>query len=838
MIAGARTALLTCLLICAVSATTFAQTDYVVVDLAVEGNKVATESLILGVTSIAKGSPLTSQIIQSTLQRLYGLGLFSDVRLEAEEVPGGLKVYVIVKELPKLTGLNFSGNKKLKAKDIKDKLSLGVGGYISGYLIHEARQKLLGLYAEKGYFQAKVTGTLEYNQDSTEASLTYKIDEGSKVKVEKVVVTGNQRVKADDLIGKMRNHKRGILRTSDFAKEKYQEDLEKVTEAYRKRGYIDAFLKSDSISIDTATNKMTIYLDVYEGPRYYFGNAEFLETKVIDTATLCRTLKYKQGDVFNSDKYDESLGEIYSAYQEVGHLHIRVLDERVTRSDSIIDVRYTVSEGLPSHINMVRITGNNRTKDYVIRREITSRPGQIFNRSLLIRSIREVMALNYFSKVDPIPIDLPNGDVDVEFKVEEKQTGQISAGGGYNSQDKLVGTLGMGIPNFRGNGQNLSFNVEFGSNRNSLSLSFTEPWLFGRPTLLGTDVFAVNRRWYDDYTEGQQGGSLRIGRRLRWPDTYTRFVGSVRLERYRFYDYDDTFREQNSLNETYHFQWTEVEIDTVTHLPVIVHKSQDSLVVGAPLPGSIVAYNQQWNTATQFGFTLSRDSRNLPEFATKGSIVSYSFQNTGSILGGFWRYSKHQISLAKFIPLFWKVALAAKVEYGAVIGGSDDPLDNRILVSDRFNPGGTAYDGTVRGYDDGSLTPDSVVGGSNTDLYYFDNPDSVNTRTTPADSVVTESSFTTRVRGKYMLVANAEIQVPIVEQQVYALLFFDAGNSWLHRKDIKPITGLYKGLGIGFRIAVPSIGTIGFDFAKPLDDPPTGDSRAWRPHFQIGTTIR
>jgi outer membrane protein insertion porin family len=236
-------------------------------------------------------------------------------------------------------------------------------------------------------------------------------------------------------------------------------------------------------------------------------------------------MKFKPGNVFSSEKYQESLYGVYSAYQEVGHLHVRVLDERVTRSDSTIDVKYTISEGLPSHINLVKITGNGRTKDHVIRREMSVRPGQVFNRTLLIRSIRDIMALNFFGNVEPVPIDLPSGDVDIEFKVEEKQTGQVSAGGGYNSTDKLVGSLGMGIPNFRGNGQNLSFSIEFGSRRSSFSLSFTEPWLFGRPTLLGADLFAINRRWYDEYTESRQGASLRLGRRLRWPDNYFRVVG-------------------------------------------------------------------------------------------------------------------------------------------------------------------------------------------------------------------------------------------------------------------------------------------------------------------------
>jgi len=237
--------------------------------------------------------------------------------------------------------------------------------------------------------------------------------------------------------------------------------------------------------------------------------------------------------------------------------------------------------------------------------------------------------------------------------------------------------------------------------------------------------------------------------------------------------------------------------------------------------------------------TLTRDSRNLPEFSTDGSLFSYSFENTGGPLTGYWRYQRHRISFAKFIPLFWKVALAAKVQYGFIIGASDDEGDKRILISDRFNPGGTAYDGTVRGYDDGTLTPDSVVTGSRTSIWYNDDPENIDPGVDEPDSTYTSSSFTTRVRGKYMLVSNIELQIPIVERSVYGLIFFDAGNSWLHANDIKPFTDLYKGVGVGFRVLVPGIGTIGFDFAKPLDDPPDeDDDRSWRPHFQIGTTIR
>ncbi|HUV31128.1 MAG TPA: outer membrane protein assembly factor BamA [Acidobacteriota bacterium] len=819
-----RTALLLAFVLFLAAHDAPAQTEYNVVALDIEGNRIATKSLILGVSSIHLGSPLTQSATQETLQRLYGLGIFSDVRIEAEEATGGLRVTIVVKELPKLEGLTITGNKKIKTKAIKEKLALGVGGYISPYLIHLKRQEILDLYAEKGYFRAEVSSALEYSEDSTAASLTYSIDERSKVKVERVVMTGNVRVKANDLIKKMRNRKRGFLKSSDFAQEEYEEDLQKIVEEYHKRGFIDAHLVSDSTHINPETNRMTVYLEVYEGPLYYFGNAEFKGTDIMGEEILRAGLKFHTGETFNAETYEESLYEIYTTYQEIGHLHVRVLDEKLTRNDSIIDISYDVNEGLPSHIRLVNIVGNTKTKEKVIRRELRVFPGQVFNRSLLLRSIREVMALNYFANVEPVPVDLPSGDVDLEFKIEEKQTGQVSAGAGYNSQDKLVGSLGMGIPNLRGNGQDISFNVDFGSRRNSFNVSFTEPYLFGRPTLLGADLFLLNRRWFNDYTEGRQGGAIRLGRRLRWPDNYVRVYTSYRLERNRFYDFDDFFRKENSYKTTYMWAADSVDGEYVA--------ARDTTIIGGAIPGSVLAYDEKWNAASRFSMTVTRDSRNLPEFATRGSVLSYTFAQTGGILGGFWEYQKHSVSVAKFIPLFWKFAVAAKVEYGVITSPAGD---NRILLSDRFTPGGTTFDGIVRGYDDGSLTPDSTVTQSDTTFLYLDPNAPIGS--TP-DSTSFLPSFKTRVRGKYMLVTNLELQFPIAERSVYALLFFDAGNSWLQRRDIRPFTDLFAGAGFGFRLVVPGIGTIGFDFGYPLNPPPNGEEQAWKPHFQIGTTFR
>ncbi len=834
------------------------QSDYKVVEIVVEGNNVASRSLILGVSALDLGSPLYPTSTTETIRRLYALGIFSEIKIEAEIIQGGLKVYIVVKELPKLSGIEFKGNKKIDSDELKDKVGLGVGGYISPFLTNAKKNEILDLYANKGYFQAEVSSEIEYSNDSTSAILRYTIKEKSKVKVEKVILTGLERVPPQDIIKKMRNRKRGFLKSSDFAKDKYEEDLEKIVGELHKKGYIDAYLISDSSTIDTITNRMTIYLNLYEGPQYYFGNVSFTHIEELPDKYLKSKLKFKENEIFDMEKYQTSIEEIYSAYYDIGHLNIRLIDERTTRDDSLIDINYDITEGLPSKVNLVKIIGNTKTKDKVIRRELSVLPGQKFNRELLIRSVRDAMALNFFTNVNPVPRNLPNGDVDVEFQIEEKQTAQASAGAGYNSRDKLVGNLGIGIPNFRGMGQNLSFNTDFGKRRNSFSVSFTEPWLYGRPTLFGTDLYSSKRQWFSDYTETRQGASVRVGKRLRWPDNFFRVFASYRLERDKYEDFSDIFISSQSYKDLHKFHqrdsldnfvYTDSALNNANNDSIPVPVLATQVLPRAPFPGSILNYRGQWNTASRISFTVTRDSRNLPEFATKGSKFSYTFEKTGGLLGGFWHYTKHKVSYAKFIPIYKDIAIAVRTQFGAIFKPSkyDENDDSHTLLSDKFTPGGVAYDGIVRGYDDGSLTPDSTLKPTETITYYSDSTYFINGITFDpndpstydyADTAISEPSTTPiRVRGNFMLISNVELQLPVVKRSIYGIIFFDAGNSWLHFNDIKPIMQAYTSAGVGFRIAVPGIGTIGFDFAKPFNNIRRQDN-GWRTHFQIGTTFK
>ncbi len=709
---------------------------YNIVDIQIEGNHAATSDMLQSVINLKPGDELKPNVIPAAVRCLYTLGFFKDVQVDAEEVPGGVKVIFKVVELPRLQNLEFKGNDKVGTDDLKEKLDLSVGRYLSPNLIFENRNKILDLYGEKGYFLAKVDYELDYNDDSTSATLVYKIHEGSKVKVEKVVLTGAVITPANKIIGKMRNRKRGFLKSSNFDKEKYPEDLDKVIAYLHDNGFVDAYLKSDSLTIDSTRNRMTIYLDVYEGPRYYFGETHWAGNDLISSDILNEIVKYNEGDIFDRDKFDKSTMEVYFAYQEKGYLHTRVNDDFKTR-DSIIDINYDIVEGLPSKVNLVNIIGNTKTRDFVIRREMPTRPGQVFHRSYLLRSVREVMALNYFEDVTPDFIDLPNGDIDVIMKVKEKQTGSISAGAGYNGRDKFVGTFGMGIPNFRGMGQTLNFNIDAGASTNWYSISFTEPWLFGRPTSLGTDLYLSNRDYFTDYTEGRRGAAVQVGRRLRWPDNYTRAYVQYRLEDDRFYNFSDGYRYANS--HLTRLMYDTLEVDELGN-PTgnIIYDADTTFITGDPYPGSLLEFNERWKTSSSLQFTFTRDSRDLPEFATSGSKISYSFEDVGGILGGYWEYQKHTLALAKFIPVWGDIALAGKLTLGAINAPSGD---HRILEFDRFSPGGTDYDGVIRGYESGSLTPDTIQTIVVNELHY--NPDSTGRF---EDQYITTSRA--RVRGK------------------------------------------------------------------------------------------
>ena len=783
-----------------------AQTGPSIAEINVAGTRIVDEQLIKNVSGLRVGTELTREAIQQAIHNIYGLGLFADVRVMGEEAPTGAKVIIQVAELPRLDKIVFKGNKERKEKDFK--LKLKHGQPVGQHQIEEAKRKIREAYQKEGFFLVDVTAELQPTQVTGESDVVFTIKENKPVVVEKIDFEGNEQISDGDLQGAVKNKPRGFLKKvfggGKFNRDTYADDKTAIIDYYKKHGFLDAILVSDSIVLNDAKTAVTLVYDIDEGPRYYFGTTAFSGQEIYTEKQLERTLKYKPGDVYNQEKYEESIGNIYTLYQEDGYLYTRVVDDTKT-VDSTVNISYEISEGVPAHVRRIEITGNVKTKDKVIRRELAIYPGQVFKRSRLMRSLQNVMRLNYFGNVVPDYKVLPDGRVDLQLGVEEKPTGQIQVGGGYSGQDKFVGTVSLGIPNLFGNGQEANLSVDYGSRRQSYSLGFTEPWFMDTPTSVGFDLYDLDRTWddarvsgSDDYTEKRTGFGLRLGRRLTWPDDYFRVYWRYSYERQRFTDFTDAYLNSTDISEA-------------------------SKLSSLDWPRS----------SSSTAITISRDTRDLPEFATSGTRSTYEIQFTGGLLGGDWAYTRHFLTYARYQKVWKGFTLGPILRLGFLQGGAHV---NAIPESELFYAGGIRSDGMIRGYDDGdvrarqndSTVTGHILGTVSSDLI----GDLIN-----ADGAHRYRT-TTIQGGRAVGILNTELTFPIVTQQIYGLFFFDAGNVWLHPTDAS-LNDLYTSYGFGFRLSIPGMGTLGFDFGIPLRDiPELGISKGKvKPHFQFGSSF-
>lgn len=727
----------------------------------VEGLHSADTFLVLNSSGLVPGDILTPGLVQDAIKGVHALGLFSTIQIDADKAEAGVRLVIEVKEYPKLRELSFSGNKKVKTKKLKERLTLFEGRLVSPKEIKNNIERINAIYADKGYLLVKIeTDQKPVEGEEDLVDLKFTIEEGEKVRIKKITFTGNEQFTNGKLRSKMSNKQKGFLRSGSFNNEKYLEDKDKIIDFYKEEGYIDAVILGDSIWYSDDRTRMFIDIRLREGNRYYFGKLNWEGNTLFTDDQFEGKVKFEEGRVYNQKKYDETLFKFHEMYQDQGYWYAQFNENTSARGDTL-DFHWKITENDPVHIRLINIVGNTKTHEKVIRRELKIKPKMVFKRSLLGRSLREVMILNFFGDVSPDWDILPNGDIDLKIKVEEKPTGQFSVGAGYSQRDKLVGTIGLGVPNLFGTGQTATLNMDLGKRRTTFDVSYLEPWFLDTPTSLSGNLYLQDRRWYDWFTERRFGGGVRVGRRLRWPDNYFRAYAGYRLELVEYVNISDQYKSDNQDN------------------PYSVDK------LNWPL------------TTSSASITLLRDSRDLPQFPTGGSVVSWRGELGGTVLGGDWNYYKEIISGEYYRTLFWKVVAMVRAKYGEMGGiyhGEDD-----IPYSERFAPGGVDPDGTIRGYDDGRVGPYDERG-----------------------------AF---LRGRFMLVYNFELTAAIAEQQFYLLFFADAGNAYRKMEDIRLFKRYYRSVGPGFRIVIPFVGIMGFDFGYAFD----GDKRGqWSTHFQIG----
>lgn len=633
--------------------------------LSVEG-VVTSEPVVVKMSSgLKEGSDVTWEDIQHAVKQLWALGVFSDIRIVLDrQTAKGIFLTIKVSEFPRLERLVIEGNKKFKKDEIEKDIGFFRGQVLSSVQISQARHRLLEKYYEKGFTLAQIETKTFTTETEGRAVLQFTINEGKKVQIKRIRFFGNTVFDDGKLKKQMKKTKEDTWwRGADFKPEKYDEDKNKVVEFYRNNGYRDAEVVKDSLYYDDSKRDMFIDIWVREGTCYYVGNITWEGNTIFETYELEPLLKFQTGDVFSEKDFQESIGDkVGGAYYDKGYIYAQINPKETLRQTDTLDIHFVIDEGEPVKIRQIHIAGNDRTKDRVIRRELRIRPGDVFSKELLMRSQRDLMVLNYFSNVVPNVLPVTEGEMDLSFKVEEKSTDTANLSAGWSELDRLIGSVGLGMNNLFGNGQQLSLNWNFGQYYRSFNLGFTEPWFMNTPTLIGVSVYDTKRDpYYIGYSQKTRGFSVRLGRRFRWPDNYFRGDWIYRIDETALGDFSDYYLKLN--------------------------------------PNNIV--NEDWPLTTS-GITqiISRNSLNHAEFPTMGSRVSLSTEVTGGILGGNVGYHKHIFKAEFFQPTFIpKLILLTRVQFGAMgeIGSSKG-----IPYLDYFFIGGSGMSRSIplRGYED------------------------------------------------------------------------------------------------------------------------------------------
>lgn len=739
----------------------------------ISGTKFVDVAVLRGAMKLMEGDRFSAEGLsdrqRESIKALIATGLLSDANIEFAELPsGGVGVSVKVTEVPIAGTISFSGADKISEKDLKAVARLGDGSVLSQANLERDRQAFLKLYQDKGYLKATVASGVGIADSATgKASVTWAIEEHSKVRVGKIELDGRSRVSRKKLLKVMRTKVVRWWRSGEFFQDSLNADIVSITDLYREKGYLDARVDSQSVTYRPDGKRLDIRLSITEGRRYYRGRVSFNGQDVLNERQLLGQTTLDSGEVLNQKKLETEEQNLSMAYREEGRLFVQINPVKTYR-DSVVDILYMIKEGPPAAVGQVVVEGNTKTRDKVIRRELRLFPGDLFRQSLMMRSFREVMQLNFFDNVVPdIRPSGVDGVVDLVFRVTEKEkgTGTFSAGGAYSQNDGFVGTLGLQIPNVFGTGRRVDANVEYGNYKKSTRLGLTEPWFMDTPTRVSVDGFWTHQSDQNDtaYDYISTGFGLSLGRRVSWPDDYF------------------------SVGSSYGFSLNRIQGGSSDRTGVLRTDGLES----------------------SLSATITRDDKDLPLFPTSGSLFQLSYRRIGGPLGGSFDYHQGSMVAKWWFPTIDKFVLGLEAQSG-ILGGKI------IQTSSLFREGGLlGYQGKMRGYDAASLGLNRV--------------------------------------GRSFLSATAELRYPVADQLFYLIGFMDAGNVFgktLRSQVDRSATSLpnpweeidmgnlRRDWGFGFRLNIPMMGILGFDFAWGLDDGEGSDGQSvpntgMHPNFTI-----
>ena len=754
----------------------------------VQGNRRIETATVLAKIKTKEGDSFSPARIKEDIKTLYQLGHFEDVQIKTEGFENGLKVIFSVKEKPLIREISFEGNSELTTETLKEGLTLLPRTAFNMQLVQENAEKIRLKYQDEGYYNAIIVPVINELR-SGDRNVVYYIEEGDKVRLVEVVITGNKALSADEIKSALKNQehwffsflgKSGTLRTEDL-----KEDLETIQNLYYNNGYIQVQVDEPVIKPRTETRreriwlsdqeryvygKMTTYtypdelvltLNVREGEQFTTGSITFKGNVLLTDSELEKELKLKTGDIFSRDVLRQDVASIMDRYDGLARPFANVVPLfNIDQERKTVAISIEIQEGGEVHIGRINISGNSKTRDKVIRREMRLNEGDIYSKKALKRSYERINNLNFFETVDVVPERrLQEPVMDLNVKVKEKMTGTLSVGGGYSSVDKLVGIAEVTQGNLGGRGQLLKFKTQWGGKSRIFTVSFMEPYLFDEPIWGRVDVYR-QMQTYDGYRLYSDGGALGAGK---------------------------SFDEYLSASLRYSLDQSVAKDITAVGLPYVLQQQLTHY-------GTAV-------TTSSLTASITRDSRDFYLDPKTGSRNALFVEYAGGPLGGDPEFLKSVADSAWYYPVFWDTVFMARGRIGMVGSLNDKP----VPIGERFFVGGS---GTVRGFRYGTAGPVDPLGN--------------------------------RVGGNKELIFNLEYNFPLVPAaRLKGLIFYDMGRAFddgTSGKSTEPnrisFSDLKQSYGWGFWWLSP-LGPLRFEWGYIINRRP--EDQASQFEFNIGT---
>lgn len=798
--------------------------------------------------------------IREAIEKLWQQGLFENIRITATRIEGDLIfLNLSMKERPRMSRFSFRGIKKSEADDLRDKIRLVRNDVVTDNLVIRTENIIKKHFSDKGYLNAEVDITQEHDTAGiNQVELIIAIDKQNRIRIESINLSGNKQVSDKVLKRQLKDTKeRGVVKPFDsmdslllntaraalkldivgmgqsvldvFSEDirprifkssrlieaDFVADQRNIIRKYNELGYRDARIIHDSV-YRTGENSVAIDLHIQEGPQYYFGDIRWIGNTKYNTELLDAVLGIKRGDIYNQKILETNLMynpqgvDVSSLYLDDGYLFFRVTPVEVRVENDTIDLEMRIFEGKQATINRVSIKGNTRTNDHVVIRELRTRPGQLFNRSDIIRSTRDLAQLRYFDaeKINPVPIpNAEEGTVDIVYEVEETSADQIELSGGWG-YGRIIGTLGLSFNNFStrklfegsawrpipgGDGQKLSLRLQsFGRGYISYSASFTEPWLGGKkPNSLSVSYYhslfsnGLSRTNSEFASFKIDGLSVMLGKRLQWPDDFFVLIQNISLQRYVLDNYGAIFS----------FGTGDGEYNSISYGVTFGRKSVDQPIY--PRSGSDLTVGL--TLTPPYSLFSNKDYTSLPD--------EEKFK--------WMEYHKWDINSSWYQAIVGDLVISVRSRYGFLGLYNRDigvtPFERYFLGGDGLS-GYNNLDGreiiAFRGYSNESMTPD----------YWRDRN----------IGATIYNKNTLEVRYPLSLNPSATI---------YVLGFAEAGNAWRNFGEFNPFD-LKRSAGLGVRVFLPMFGLLGLDWGYGFDPiPGIEGANKGQFHFSINQSI-